>query len=473
MDVIVIETPQLGDRSYLVHDGTVALVVDPQRDIDRVEAAARSAGVRITHVAETHLHNDYVTGGYELARAHGALYLVNAADPVTFEREPVSDGQSLHVGDLTVTVVATPGHTHTHLSYIVTGDGKEAVFSGGSLLFGSVGRTDLVATTDTVGLTHDQYASVRRLVGQAEADAALFPTHGFGSFCSSGPATGAGSSTISEQLKANHALTDPDEEHFVRELIANLTAYPSYYAHMAPANIKGPGPANLQVPESVDADELTRRLADGEWVVDLRNRVAFSNNHLQGAVSFEYGSGGSFTTYLGWVLPWNEQLTLVGAREDVEQAIRDLSRIGIDSPGAAVGTEPHVLAPDALVSSYPRIGWADFIEQRPASEAVLDVRRVDEFAASHIAGAINIPLHELLSRMGELPGGTLWVHCGSGYRAGVAASLLQRDGRDVVHIDASFEDAASFGLPMDTAASFEDAASFGLPMDTAHDHASV
>ena len=448
MDVIVIETPQLGDRSYLVHDGAVALVIDPQRDTDRVDAVARETGVVITHVAETHLHNDYVTGGYELARAHGAQYLVNAADPVKFDREPVTDGQVIQVGNLSVTVVATPGHTHTHVSYIVSDGTTEAVFSGGSLLFGSVGRTDLVAATDTVGLTHDQYASARRLVHEAEHDAALFPTHGFGSFCSSGPATGAGSSTIGEQLTANHALTDADEEHFVADLIANLTAYPSYYAHMAPANTQGPGPANLQVPESLDAAELARRLADGEWVVDLRNRVAFSSNHLQGAVSFEYGNGSNFTTYLGWVLPWNEQLTLVGAHADVEDAIRDLSRIGIDSPDAAIGTEPHALAPDAPVASYPRVGWTELLRDRAAGDVLLDTRRTDEFGDSHLLGAMNVPLHELLSRMADIPAGTIWVHCGSGYRAGVAASLLQRAGRDVVHVDASFGDAEAAGLPM-------------------------
>ena len=447
MDVIVIATPQLGDRSYLVHDGTVALVIDPQRDVDRVEAAARDAGVAITHVAETHLHNDYVTGGFALAQAHGATYLVNAADPVTFEREPVTDGQVLRVGDLTVTVIATPGHTHTHVSYIVSDGATEAVFSGGSLLFGSVGRTDLVAASDTVGLTHDQYASVRKLAQEAEHEAALFPTHGFGSFCSSGPATGAGSSTIGEQLTANHALTDPDEEHFVRDLIANLTAYPSYYAHMAPANSTGPAPANLQAPESLEAAELTRRLADGEWVVDLRNRVAFSSDHLKGAVSFEYDKGSNFTTYLGWVLPWNEPLTLVGARSDVEDAIRDLSRIGIDSPDAAIGTEPHALAPDAAVASYPRVDWEGMLRSRPEGEPILDVRRIDEFATSRLAGSVNVPLHELLSRMDEVPAGRIWVHCGSGYRAGVAASLLQRAGRDVVHIDAAFDDAAPSGVP--------------------------
>lgn len=451
MDVIVIDTPQLGDRSYLVHDGAVALVVDPQRDTDRVEKAAQEAGVTITHVAETHIHNDYVTGGFELAKAHGASYLVNAADPVKFERTPISDGETVRIGGFTVRAVATPGHTHTHLSFIADDGDKQAVFSGGSLLYGSVGRTDLVAASDTEGLTRDQYASVRRLVEEARKDAALFPTHGFGSFCSSGPATGADESTIGEQLNDNHALTDPDEDHFVQELIANLTAYPSYYAHMGPVNMQGPGAPDLSLPESLDPAELHRRLEDGEWVIDVRNRVAFSSSHLKGSVSFEYGNGSSFTTFLGWVLPWDEKLTLVGSQEDVENAIRDLSRIGIDSPDAAVGTDPQALAPDAGLASYPRVGWDGLVSDLAGGDTVLDVRRRDEFAEARVAGAVNVPLHELLKRMNEVPAGKLWVHCGSGYRAGVAASLLQRAGRDVVQIDAAFDDAEGSGVPMDTA----------------------
>ena len=449
MQVSVIETPQLGDRSYLVHDGSVALVIDPQRDTDRVVKAAADAGVRITHVAETHVHNDYVTGGLGLATQTGAAYLVNAADNVQFERQPITDGEVITVGALSVKAVATPGHTHTHLSYIVTHDEEQAVFSGGSLLYGSVGRTDLVHADDTVKLTHDQYASVRRLVSESETEAPLYPTHGFGSFCSSGPASGASASTIGEQLDSNHALTDPDEEHFVRELIANLTAYPSYYAHMSPSNAAGPGAADLTVPESLDADVLSRRLAEGEWVVDLRNRVAFASSHLQGTVSFEYGDGSSFTTFLGWVLPWKEQLTLVGSHEDVENAIRDLSRIGIDSPDAALGTDPAQLAPDVPVTSYRQVGWEEMLETRPEDEKVLDVRRVDEYNASHLPGAVNIPLHELLGRFGEVPAGRLWVHCGSGYRAGVAASLLERAGHNVVHIDAMFGDAEASGVKLD------------------------
>ncbi|WP_426939344.1 MBL fold metallo-hydrolase [Pseudarthrobacter sp. S3] len=438
MDVVVIETRPLGDRSYVVHDGEVALVIDPQRDTDRVEAAAAEAGVRITHVAETHLHNDYLTGGLILARAHGAEYLVSAQDDVGFEHTPIADGGTVQVGRLTVKAVATPGHTHHHLSYVVSDGEQQAVFSGGSLLYGSVGRTDLVSGEDTEVLTRAQYSSVRRLAAEAKPDAALYPTHGFGSFCSSGPASSVHASTIAEQQEANHALTDADEDHFVQELINNLTAYPSYYAHMAPANRQGPGPADLTVPESVDPAELSRRLADGEWVVDLRHRVAFASSHLRGSVSFEYGRGSSFTAYLGWVLPWNQQLTLVGSEEDVEKAIRDLSRIGIDSPGAALGTDPSALAPGTAVVHYARVDWAEMLHGRSAGDVVLDVRRTEEYDAGHLSGAVNIPLHELLARMAEIPAGTVWVHCESGYRSGVAASLLQRAGRDVVHVDAKY-----------------------------------
>ena len=449
MDVTVIDTPQLGDRSYLVHDGQVALVIDAQRDIDRLEAAVEQAVVKVTHVAETHIHNDYLTGGCLYARKHGAAYLVNAADDVSFERTPIADGETVRVGELTVKAVATPGHTHHHLSFVVEHGEEQAVFSGGSVLYGSVGRTDLLGREHMVGLTHDQYASARRLAAEAQEKVALYPAHGFGSFCSSGPATGADESTLGEQIRTNHVYTDPDEEHFVAELISNLTAYPNYYVHMGPANAAGPTEPDLSVPDSLDPEELRSRLEAGEWVVDLRHRVAYSAEHLKGTISFEYGDGSSFTAFLGWIFPYDRQLTLVGSRADVENAIRDLSRIGIDSPDAALGEDPEKLAPGAARSSYPRVDWKGMLEGRPEDETVLDVRRVDEYEQSHLPGAVNIPLHELLPRMDEVPAGRLWVHCGSGYRSGVAASLLERAGKDPVHIDALFAEAEEAGVPLE------------------------
>ena len=168
IEIVAIDTPELGDRSYLATDGTVALVVDAQRDFDRVERVAAERGVRITHVFETHIHNDYVTGGLALAKAAGARYHVNAADRVSFGRTPVADGELVNVGDMRIQVIGTPGHTFTHVSYAL-GDGDQvlAAFTGGSLLNGSTGRTDLLGDEHKLALTRAQFGSAARLASCA------------------------------------------------------------------------------------------------------------------------------------------------------------------------------------------------------------------------------------------------------------------------------------------------------------------
>jgi glyoxylase-like metal-dependent hydrolase (beta-lactamase superfamily II) len=238
--VVAIDTPALGDRSYLAHDGQVAVVVDPQRDIDRVLDLAAARGVRITHVFETHLHNDYVTGGLALAHATGAAYFVNAADPVAFDRVPARARDLIEVSPvMRVRVIATPGHTFTHLSYVLEAAGRaHAVFTGGSLLYGSTGRPDLLGPGYADELAHAQFASVHRLAAELPEDADVYPTHGFGSFCSATQSEGSASS-IGRERRANPALI-LDEDRYVTELLAGLDAYPAYYAHMGPANAAGP-----------------------------------------------------------------------------------------------------------------------------------------------------------------------------------------------------------------------------------------
>ncbi len=176
VQVEVLPTEELGDRSYVVHDGCTAVVVDPQRDLDRVEALLAARGLTCGLVVETHLHNDYVTGGYELARRTGVPYVMSADDDVEFDRHAVRDGDELSVGTLTVRAVATPGHTLAHLSYVISdSDGPPAVFTGGSLLYGSVGRTDLIDSGRTEQLTRAQYRSARRLADLLPDDASARP----------------------------------------------------------------------------------------------------------------------------------------------------------------------------------------------------------------------------------------------------------------------------------------------------------
>jgi glyoxylase-like metal-dependent hydrolase (beta-lactamase superfamily II) len=240
VEVVAIDTPALGDRSYLAHDGEAAVVVDPQRDIDRVLDLAAARRVRITHVFETHLHNDYVTGGLALARATGAAYHVNAADQVAFDRVPASDGDLIEVSPvLRVRVMATPGHTFTHLSYVLEAAGRAyAVFTGGSLLYGSTGRPDLLGHAHAEELAHAQFASAHRLATELPEDADVYPTHGFGSFCSATQSEGD-SSTIGRERRVNPALILA-EDGYVSDLLAGLDAFPAYYAHMGPANAAGP-----------------------------------------------------------------------------------------------------------------------------------------------------------------------------------------------------------------------------------------
>lgn len=450
--VIPIETPTLGDRSYLIHDGEVAFAVDPQRDIDRVLALLDSRGLRLTHVFESHIHNDYVTGGFALAQRTGAAYLVNAEDEVSFERTPLRDGEILAIGPrMRVTAVATPGHTFTHLSYVLTDTrtgGPMAVFSGGSLLYGATGRPDLLGPQHTSDLVRAQHASARKLAENLPDAAQVFPTHGFGSFCAAAQSE-ATNSTIGQEKAANPVLIQ-DEETYVRELLAGLNAYPAYYAHMAPVNSGGPSEPDLSPPGRADPAEVRRRIEAGEWVVDLRNRAVFAAGYVPGSLNF--GLDGSFATYLGWLIEWGTPLTLLGeTAADVAQAQRELVRIGIDRPAAAAtGTAGDWVAGTGReLGAFATATFADLAQVlHHRAVTVLDVRRTDEFAASRINDAVNIPIHELPKRLNEVPAGEVWVHCAAGYRASIAASFLAAAGRQLVAVDDEFGNAREAGLPV-------------------------
>lgn len=444
-DILTIETPGLGDRSYVVGDGEVAVVVDPQRDIDRVNAVVDALGVRVTHVLETHLHNDYVTGGLALARQTGAEYVVAAADRVGFDRLGVADGDRITTGRMTMTAMHTPGHTPNHMSYVLQEAGETvAVFTGGSMLFGAVGRTDLISRDLTEELTRAQYRSVRRLAEELPEQASVLPTHGFGSFCSATETSGD-SSTIGQERRHNLALVTDDEDRFVQQLMAGLSAYPRYYVHMGGLNAAGPSAPDLSMPEEVDPGELRERVEAGEWVVDLRQRLAFARIHLAGTVSVELGD--PFATYFGWTLPWDAPVTLVGDSADqVQEARRQLVRIGVDHlAGAAVG-DVEAMA-DGCASSYRVAKFSDLAQVYGREGIrVLDVRRLDEWKQGHLSGGVHIPFWELADRVEELPDGEIWVHCQSGFRASIGASLVDRAGRSVVLVDDGWPPASELGL---------------------------
>ncbi|MFD6230299.1 rhodanese-like domain-containing protein [Streptomyces sp. NPDC060232] len=444
-----LELEGLGNRSYLTGGAHTAVAVDPPRDIDQVLAVAARRGVRISHVVETHVHNDYVSGGLDLARLTGAVYHVPAAARVSFARTPVHDGDTFAVDEgITLRALATPGHTPHHTSYVLEEQGAAAaVFTGGSLLIGTVGRPDLVEPRLTEELARAQHASAQRLAAELPDETEVLPTHGFGSFCSSAQADGD-ATTIGKEKAGNDALVQ-EVDAFVAALLSGLDDVPAYYAHMGPANAAGPAPVDLTTPPVADATDIAARLAAGEWVVDLRNRIAFAQGHVAGSFNFE--AEGKVATYLAWLIPWGKPVTLLAeSPEQLAKAQRELVRVGIDRPAAAAIGEPaQWISSHEELRRFPRATFADLAALDPYEHRiVLDVRRESERADGWIKDSVHIPIHQLHRRQSEVPAGTVWVHCAGGMRAGIAASLLDAAGRDVVAVDDSFDAARSAGLPM-------------------------
>ena len=455
IDVISIDTPNLGDRSYVVGRGSSAIVIDPQRDIDRVTEILDERGWTATHVLETHFHNDYVSGGLELARRTQAEYVVPDGMDIAFTANQVNDKDELSSDIGVIRVLHTPGHTPNHVSFSVNDGGEDlALFTGGSLLFGSVGRPDLLGPDLTEPLARSQWNSMRRIAAEVSRSAQVYPTHGFGSFCSA-TATVGNESTVAQQILSNPAFA-VDEDTFVTELIAGLDAFPAYYAHMGPANQKGAGPIDLSLPQVATAEDIARRIAAGEWVVDLRHRRVFAGDHVKGSLSFDVH--GNAVTYLGWMIDWGTPITLLGADADEVQTMqRELVRIGIDRPVAYAVGQPSDWAPSPeSQSSYRRASYAELAAALAADPDVpmLDLRRNSEFDDGFVAGATHVPLHELRGRIDEVVDwagsvrdhGPVWVYCGSGFRASAGASVLEAAGVEVVHVDDDFPNAEKAGL---------------------------
>ncbi|MPZ69179.1 MAG: MBL fold metallo-hydrolase [Actinobacteria bacterium] len=446
MDVVSVQTPELGNRSYLVHDGSVGVVIDVQRDLDRMLAEIERAGVDVVHVLETHIHNDYVTGGLDLARRTGAEYVVAAGEEVLFRRRPIANGEELVAGSMTVRAVHTPGHTRHHLAYVVSGEeGPEEVFTGGSMLFGTVGRTDLAGCDQTEELTRRQYRSARLLADELSEHVEIYPTHGFGSFCASAEGSLATNSTIGDERIANVALATCDEDEFVAMLLDGLPPYPRYYDYMAPLNRRGGATWDLQPLRALDVSDVRQRLAAGDWVVDIRRRTAFAQAHVAGSVGIEHVA--QFATYFGWLLPWGAEAVLIGADpNELSAAQRDLARIGVDQLAGASTDSPDRLSGDEGPASYPTVDFSGLAAHGSDGIVVLDVRQRAEWDTGHLSGATHIPIQEVPTRLGELAVGQVWVHCASGYRASIAASLLEGAGRDVVLIDDHWKNAGKAGL---------------------------
>ena len=443
MDIERIRTVGLGNTTHLVAAGDEAVVIDPPRDAWRVIAAAESRGWRITHVLETHVHNDYLSGALELRAALGAEILAPARGGYAFDHRPMDEGDSLELDGLRLTALATPGHTPEHLAWELTtasrpaAGGPSAIATGGSLLVGSAGRTDLLGPERTERLTGDQFRTLRRLAA-LDDEVVVLPTHGGGSFCSVGPADSAVETTIGRERLGNPLFRLLDESTFREALLAGLGPYPTYYREMAAINRAGPVVhGGLPAVPLIGPDALRAALASGAGLVDGRSRTAFAAAHIPRSVNIELRS--SFASYVGWFLPFGGPLVLVlpePIEDNLVVAVEQLFRIGYDRIlGALDGGLEAWQEAGGPTAAYPvtsgratRQAIAD--DDDPLLLDVRDAYEVREDGA--IPDAIELPMDDLSARLDTLPRGRpITVMCRSGSRASIAASMLDAAGFDV------------------------------------------
>jgi glyoxylase-like metal-dependent hydrolase (beta-lactamase superfamily II) len=414
----------LGNSAWLVElgDGR-ALAVDPPRDLRALRALADRRGLTVAYAADTHLHADFLTGAVQLAATDHATILASAAGRRAFDHHRLGDGDEVDLGGLTLRALATAGHTDEHLSFLLLdGTAPVGVFTGGSMIVGSAARTDLLGADRTIELARTQYASLHRLAALPDATR-VWPTHGAGSFCSAPPGA-ARSSTIATEKATNPLLAAPDADTFVARLLAGLGSYPTYFAHLAEVNRRGPtvisGPPTLP---ALDVPAVLRLLADGAMIIDVRPVSDIAAGHIPGAIANPLRP--QFATWLGWLISPDTPVAVVrNPDQDPADILWPALNIGFEHlAGELTGGMPAWRADGGDVSTT-RLVTPD---QVPAT-AVLDIRQRNEYAAGHLPGAAHIELGDLPRLAEHVPDEPTTVMCGHGERAMSAATLLERAG---------------------------------------------
>ncbi len=444
----------LAHASYMLGSQGEAAVVDPQRDVDIYLKAASEQGLTIRHIFETHLHADFVSGHKELAERTGARIYIGARAGAKFPHVAMRDGFEVKVGELSLRVLETPGHTPESICIAVTDPAKPvkpwAVLTGDTLFIGDVGRPDLSKTHTPPELAALLYDSLHQKLLTLPDETEVFPAHGAGSLCGRNMRADR-SSTIGTERLTNYALQFASREEFVRTMTSNLPARPDYFLQDAEINRQGAAALDkLGELPAIPAARLKETLADDVLVLDVRPMDQFAAGHVPGSVNISLS--GQFASWAGTVLGLAARPVLVAeSREQVEEARLRLARVGIDAGtgylenGVAGWREAgYEVARTAQITVEELRGRAGELD-------VLDVRREGEWQAGHIAGADWWPVDKFSA---ELPpirrSRSVAVHCKSGYRSMIACSLLQKAGySNVINVAGGFDAWQKAGLPVE------------------------
>lgn len=446
---------KLAHMSYLIgcQKTGEALVIDPARDVAPYHAAAKKEGLTISAAAETHIHADYLSGIRELARSGGVkLYVSNEGDQDWkyqylngYEHELLKDGSTFYIGNVKFDVLHTPGHTPESLSFLLTDEGGGAdepmgIFTGDFLFVGDVGRPDLLekaagakGTSETGAI--DMFRSLKKLKDLPD-HLQIWPAHGAGSAC--GKSLGAvPMSTLGYERKFNWALRITDEKEFVHELLTGQPEPPTYFAQMKKLNKEGP--------PLLTREEIPRKSAptEGDVVVDTRDAPRFSDGHLKGTLNIPYNR--SFPNWAGWLLDYEQDIFLIAEEGRIGEIRKALASIGLDQVKGYMDPED---LPGQL-ETYKSISVEKANELMTDDRYyVVDVRNGNEWEEGHIREAH----HHMLGHLDEadLPRDkTLIVHCQSGARSAIGASLLQAKGHEVLNVKGGFSAWKGAGYPVE------------------------
>ena len=434
-EVEAVPAPELGNASFVAFDEErgVGLVIDPLRDIDRYVHLAAEHNVRLTHALDTHLHNDFVSGRREL----------QAEADVNIDELAVGD--ELEIGSLTIRALHTPGHTPDHKAYVLSEGGRDrALFSGGAVMLGSIARTDLFGPHLAVHLALEALSTLRVRLRGLPDHIRVFPTHGAGSFCGIGGRSGH-ETTLGAERKGNPFFQITEVMPFLARVL-NQPRYPTYYREMAAVNLGGPPLIGRTRPPltALDANEVVQLQDSGAAIVDIRPGREYDRGHIPG--SYSVGIDGPVSAWVGWLVARGRPIVLIGGTEaEIRSAQRQLLRIGYDTiAGFLDGGIEAWRSAGQEVSTFETVDVEDMAEWviSAAPMTVVDARDEHEWVGGHVPGAVHMYVPDVPFRAHEIPReAPVAVHCASGYRAGIAASLLEQAGlKKIIHVNGEYSD---------------------------------
>jgi hydroxyacylglutathione hydrolase len=431
--VEVVRAPELGNASFVVESGGAAAVIDPIRDIERYLAIAKEKNVELAHALDTHLHNDYVSGRRELAAEAGTRI------------DDLAVGAELRVGDVSIRAIHTPGHTPDHKSYLLNEGGRpRALFSGGAVMLGAIARTDLFGPHLAVHLALEALSTLQARLRDLPDDVAVYPTHGGGSFCGTGGRSGH-ETTLGAERRGNPFFQMTEVMPFLARVL-NQPRYPAYYRDMAAVNRGGATLIGVTLPAlaALTADEVARMMDEGAALVDVREAREYDRGHIPG--SYSVGIDGPVSAWVGWLIPRGRPIVLGGGSSaQNRKAQRQLLRIGFDTiAGELDGGIDAWRSSRRELSSFETVEVEDMAQWVLSAEpmTVVDVRDEHEWVLGHVPGALHMYVPDVPARAGEIPhDAPVAVHCASGYRAGIAASLLEQAGlKKIIHVNGEYSD---------------------------------